>query len=194
MKNNKDFVAGYVTDQLALVSHTLKTIDAQLEDRDMIKFNHAHTTLISISELLDQHVRELAELNDINSESSSIKISASIAETFTEVSGAIAGFYSKLRSEKVSKMLRDDYAALNFATLTYSMLFVTAKGLSENRTAEIASRHLKSIPPFIMELNSIIPSVIIGELTQQGFRVDESAEEETIKEIKEAWSTPPLEE
>ena len=188
MKNTREFVADYVTQQLALESHTLSVVEAQLEDVDVIEMPIAFNTLIKVKAILQTHVSALHQLTDTKTENSVTKISASVAETITDVTGAIIGIYNKLRSEKVSKMLRDDYAALSLASLTYSMLFVTARGLGENKTAEVASRHLRDIPPLVMELNSIVPEVVAIELKKLGFSVNANAESEAISESKAAWS------
>ena len=188
MKDAKSFVAKYVIDQLALQSHTLSVVDEQLKDADVIGLPIVFTTLSKISEILHIDVAELRKLSDSESEKANLLISAAVTETLTGVTGAVVGLYNKLRTEKVSKMLRDDYTALSLATLTYSMLFTTARGLGEEKTAEVASRHLRRIPPLVMELNYIIPGVVVSELEKLGFSVDKKVEFEATSDSKEAWS------
>jgi hypothetical protein len=193
MKNIKQFVSKYVTDQLALEAHTLSVIDVQLKDPDLIEMSPAVKTLTKVRAMLESHVAGLRELSDSEADQkSSLQLSASLTETLTDVTGTIIGLYNKLRTEKVSKMLRDDYTALHLSALTYSMLFTTAKGLGEMKTAELAAQHLQGIPPLIMELNSIIPSVVLIELRKVGFSVqDAGADSEAVEQSTIAWKRDP---
>jgi hypothetical protein len=113
---------------------------------------------------------------------------SSIAETVTEVTGAVVGTYNKVRTEKVSKMLRDDYTALSMMCLTNSMLFTTAKALGETAVSEVVATHIHDFPPLVVQLNSVIPEVVIAEIRKRELTVvDASASEEAVKLSETAW-------
>jgi hypothetical protein len=95
--------------------------------------------------------------------------------------------YDKIRSEKVSKMLRDDYTALNLAAVGYSMLHTTGLAVQDHATAALALRHLKDYTSIIMELNAIIPSVVVAELKDNDVVIVESSVQQAIQNTQDAW-------
>ena len=188
MKEKNEFVAKYVTDQLILDSHTLKVIEVQLKDSSLTSMPQVQKLLQNIHSVIQKNINALQALDKSNNKNSSIDVSKTLSETLTDVTGTLTGLYNKLRTEKVSKMLRDDYTALSMTCLTYSMLFTTAKGLGEHETAEVATNNLKVIPPLVMDLNSIIPGVVLFELEQNGYTVDKTADSEAVQQSRQAWN------
>ena len=71
--------------------------------------------------------------------------------------GKAAGVIDLVRTEGISKSLRDDYAAFSLAAISYSMLHTTSLGLGNPRVASLAERHLTDYAGAIERINEIMP-------------------------------------
>jgi hypothetical protein len=183
------FVGGYIADQLALELQTLNIISSQLKDEDVVNFPAVYGLLEQVKLTLEKHVSSLRELiSSRYNNTTTQSLTASLAETFSDVTGSVMGLYNKLRSEKVSKMLRDNHNALSLMALAYSMLYVTAKGLGETETANLASRNLQDVPPLVMKLNEVMPGLVAAELEKRGYSIDQSTITEAIEDNRKAWT------
>jgi ferritin-like metal-binding protein YciE len=103
--------------------------------------------------------------------------------------GKAAGIIDLLRSEGISKGLRDDYAAFSLAAISYSMLHTTATALGDSRVAALAERHLRDHADAIMRINEIMPEVVMRELEKDGHRVDNTAAGATRQAVLRSWQT-----
>ena len=74
--------------------------------------------------------------------------------------GKAAGVIDLVRTEGISKSLRDDYAAFSLAAISYSMLHTTSRGLGNERVADLAERHLTDYAGAIERINEIMPGVV----------------------------------
>lgn len=184
-----DVLVKYVGDQLAAEKHVLEVVEGQLQDKDLVRYPHVVETLTEIRAILSNQVSVLAShLQEDLGETNSI-VGSSVKEAMTTMTSALATIYGKVRTEKVSKMLRDDYAALSMGSLAYTMLHATALALGNETTAGIAVKHLKEMTPLVVELNDIIPSVVVEELRERGLEVRLDADDEALKRSHEAWSS-----
>ena len=89
--------------------------------------------------------------------------------------GLAAGVIDKMRTEPISKALRDDYTAFNLAAIGYHMVYGTALMLGFPKTAEIAERHHRAYTDMVQDVNQIILDVVAWELRKDGHKVDERA-------------------
>jgi ferritin-like metal-binding protein YciE len=101
--------------------------------------------------------------------------------------GKAAGVIDLVRTEGISKALRDDYAAFSLAAISYSMLHTTATALGDSRVASLAERHLRDHADAIMRINEIMPGVVIRELEKDGHRADSAAVEATREAVLRSW-------
>jgi len=178
---NLNTVQQYVGDMIALETHIEEAIDRQLDE---VKDNPAadaavkqfHQTAKGHRDSLKAHLKSLG-----GSESSPVK--NAVAGLF----GAAAGMIDKVRTETVSKLLRDDYTAFNHAAIGYVMLHTTAHALTQPSTADIAARHLRDYAQAVQKINQIMPGVVIWELRKDGHMVDPSAETHSVQSVNEAW-------
>jgi hypothetical protein len=69
-----------------------------------------------------------------------------------------------VRTEGVSKSLRDDYAAFSLEAISYSMLHTTALGLGNPRVACLTEHALTDYAGAIERINQIMPSVVHREI------------------------------
>jgi len=178
---NLNTVQQYVGDMIALESHVEEAIDRQL---DQVKDSSTAAAAVKQFHAMVKGHREglKAHLQAIGgSESSPVK--AAVAGLF----GVAAGIVDKVRTEAVSKLLRDDYTAFNHAAIGYVMLHTTAHALTQPSTADIAARYLREYAEAVQKINQIMPGVVTWELGKDGHVVDPSAETHSVQSVNEAW-------
>jgi hypothetical protein len=93
------------------------------------------------------------------------------------------------RKTKVSKWLRDDYTALGLVTMRYTLLHATAVGLGDSVTAAVAKQGLADYARSVMQLNQVVPEVVLGELTEDGETVQTGAAETIRRQTNEVWKS-----
>jgi ferritin-like metal-binding protein YciE len=114
-------------------------------------------------------------------------IGTSIKEAGAALIGKAAGIINFVRTEGISKGLRDDYAAFNLAAISYSMLHTTATALGDSRVASLAERHLRDHADAIMRINDVMPGVVTRELEKDGHRADNAAVQATREAVLRSW-------
>jgi len=178
---NLNTVQQYVGDMIALESHIEEAIDRQLDEAKdnataAAAVKQFHTMVKGHRDGLKAHLKAIG-----GSESGPVK--SAVAGLF----GAAAGMIDKVRTEAVSKLLRDDYTAFNLAAAGYVMLHTTAHALTQPSTADIAARYLREYAQAVQKINQILPGVVIWELRKDGHVVDPSAEAHSVQSVNEAW-------
>jgi ferritin-like metal-binding protein YciE len=112
-----------------------------------------------------------------------------VSELGSAILGKVAGAIDMVRTEGVSKSLRDDYVAFNLAAISYTMMFTTATALGDSQLADISKRHLTSYAEAIQKINHAIPDVVVRELTKDDHNVQSGAAQTTITVADKAWKT-----
>lgn len=186
MKDNREEIRPYVADMAAVERHILEALQRQHKDDTFKDFPNALGLIDRLAGVLKTHVEGLeAHLGTLPGGG----VAATVKETVTGVLGGLAGIYDKVRKDKVSRALRDDYTALSLAAVSYTMLHSTALGLHQGTTADIALRNLKEVTPFLVELSQIIPQVVLKELSFEGYDIDFSLSPQAVRATQEAWSS-----
>lgn len=184
--NNRDSLRPYLADMAAVEKHILEALEKQHQSEDIKQFVNAHQVIHRLMDVLRQHVQTLeTHLEGFQGGGTA----ATVKEAVGGVLGAIAGLYDKVRKDKASRALRDDYTALGLAVISYTMLHTTALGLRQGATAEIALRHLKDLTPIQVELSKIIPQVVLRELSLEGYDVEPALAQNAVRNTQEAWSS-----
>jgi hypothetical protein len=174
----------YVGDMLAVEKHILEAIERQLEEDRVKRNTEAFRVVSSIRPVLQNHVSTLDDLvKREGAEGSSMT-----KEAITAAAGIVAGLYDKIRSDPVSKMLRDDYVALCMNIMANEMLHTTGLALRNQQVAEVALRHLKDVVPLVRELARVVPHVVVTELAAEAGGIDEVAASEAERNVQEAFS------
>lgn len=184
LKARSDALQQYVSDMLAVEEHIGTTVKRQSETKELPNISPEASQIIQrITRHTEQHAKDLRQhLQTLGSDPAK-----GIKEMATAALGAVAGLYDKVRVEQVSKMLRDDYTALNLAAIGYSMLHTTGVAVQEHATAALALRHLKTYASVIIELNAIIPGVVVTELKDNGVVVVESGIQQAAQNTQDVW-------
>jgi hypothetical protein len=174
----------YVSDMIAVEEHIGSAVKRQSKDENANKHNPQASRLINnIVQMTERHEQALKQhLSYLGGDAAK-----GIKEVATAALGTLAGLYDKVRTEPVSKMLRDDYTALNLATIGYTMLHTTGLALNDQATADLALRHLREYTSIVMEINQIIPSIVVAELRDDGGVINESVVQDAVANTQTAW-------
>lgn len=183
MNEKMDTLRGYVNDMLAVERDIHGAFRRHKDDHGARTFPEAATLLQQIEDRVDQHVAKLERaLERLGTSESSVKAAVGA------VLGAVAGVYGKIRDDRVSRMLRDDYTALCFACVCYEMLHTTALAVGHGEVANLALEHLRDYTPAIMALGELLPEVVTDELSREGKAVaDASIAQLAAENTREAW-------
>ncbi len=186
IKDTREYLRPYVADMAAVEKHILEAVERQTKDEDFQKLPQAQQLVNRLETTLRNHVQTLeGHLAQFPAGSAAGAVKGAV----TGVLGAFAGLYDKVRSEAASRGLRDDYTALNLASISYTMLHTSALALNETATAELALRNLKELTPLIMQLTEVLPEVVVRELAEEGKAYDASIVQRAVRATQEAWST-----
>ncbi len=174
-------IADYVSDMAALESHIEEALDRQLTE--------VKDDPVALAAVRDFHdmVKEHRDTLKALEEETGKTIGTPIKEAGAALVGKAAGIIDLVRTEGISKGLRDDYAAFSLAAISYSMLHTTATALGDGRVASLAERHLRDHADAIMRINEIMPEVVIRELEKDGHRADNAAVEATRQAVLRSW-------
>ena len=182
-EKNQKTIADYVGDVTALESHIEEALDRQLKETkdDPV----AHAAVQKFHDTVKAHRDELRALQ----EETGSTVGNPIKDAGAAILGKAAGVIDLVRTEGISKSLRDNYAAFSLAAISYSMLYTTSSGLGDRRVASIAEKNLTDYAAAIERINEIMPEVVARELEKDGHQVQGSAIEATRKMVGKAWNT-----
>jgi ferritin-like metal-binding protein YciE len=182
---NQDTMKTYVGDMYSLESHIEEALDSQIEKvKDHPKAYAAvrrfHGNVRTQRDAMKTHLDQLG--------GSGGSLKSAVASVF----GMAAGVVDKVRTEAMSKNLRDDYTAFNHAAIGYHMLYGTALMLGFPQTATLAERHHRAYTDMVQDINQIILDVVAVELRKDGHKIDEKAMDRATETMNEDWrSTAP---
>ena len=183
MKESKDTLRQYVSDMLAVDRNIHEMVKRHRDDKQVQADSDAHQLLSRIESTFDTVIEELEQHLEHLGGAPSSPVKEAVAGTV----GALSSMYDKMRTETVSKMLRDDYTMLGLAAISYTMLNTTGYALSDTMTAQVAARHLRQLTPLITGISRIMPLVVARELAED-HQVDGSSAPASIRETQQAWS------
>jgi ferritin-like metal-binding protein YciE len=174
-------IADYVGDMAALESHIEEALDRQLKE---VKDDpEASAAVQRFHDMVKQHRDSLIALQKETGSTPGNPIK----EAGSALLGKAAGVIDLVRTEGISKSLRDDYAAFSLAAISYSMLHTTASGLGNQRVASLAEQYLTDYAGAIERINEIMPSVVDRELAKDGHRTNPAAVSATNRMVANAW-------
>ncbi|HIG73946.1 MAG TPA: hypothetical protein EYQ24_05040 [Bacteroidetes bacterium] len=176
----------YATDMAALTGHIREAVEHQRDTVDFDAYPQLSPTLDRIIATMDRQQKALEGYND-NTEGGGLLETAK--EAFLGILGEAAGLIDRLRqTDRVSRMVRDDYTALSLAAVSYHMLHTTALGLKDARLADLAVKHLGEITPVLVELSKVVSVVVVRELNEEDRIIDASVADEAIANTQKMWN------
>jgi ferritin-like metal-binding protein YciE len=181
--NDRHSLTTYVSDMLALERHIEQPLKRQLAMEDTSRYPDAKTVIAQIASLAESHVRALEQcLKQLGGHEAS-----GVKSAWSTLLGFGAAAVDSVRKTKVSKALRDDYTALSLATMGYTMLHATAVGFGDTVVADLAKRHLADYARLVMQINQVMPQLVLQELRDDGETVQPGAAEMIRRETNDIW-------
>ena len=164
----------YVGDMHALEQHMQEAFEAQLKLTQDTPDAHAVVQQLLTSTnnhitALEQRVEALGHPGKTISDT----FKTAVASLF----GMAAGAIDVVRPQQVSKALRDSYTATNHAIIGYIMLQTTGVGLNDQETADLAERHLADHVANAQAIASVMPSLVVKDLSDDVGNVSAGAAE-----------------
>jgi ferritin-like metal-binding protein YciE len=183
MSERQDTLQQYVSDMLAVERHLLPALENQSKDDRYTKYPSARRLVTSLEATTRTHINGLERLL----ESQGGDPASPVKSAVTAVLGAAAALIERLRTDPVSKNLRDDYTVLSLIAISYTMLHTTGQALMDEATADLAVNYLSDYTPLIAEIGEVIPDVVVSELRDETEVLDPDAANHAIKRTQQAW-------
>lgn len=182
-ETNTGTLKTYVNDMLALQKHILEAVERQYQDERVKQDDKTFDLIGKLKSTLTHHVTDLeGEVARLGSE-----VMATAKAAISSTLGVAAGLYDKIRKDPVSRMLRDNYTALNMSSFSYTMLHTTGLAYKDGAVASVALQHLQDLTPLIIHLNEVVPHVVVKELQDEGPGIDPTVAETAIANTQHAW-------
>lgn len=181
-EKRRETITKYLGDMKAAVHHCEEAMERQakeFEDRPEVSalITRIHRQLNAQKGAIDQRLEGLG-----GSPTGPVK------EGVAAIAGVIAGLYNKVRTEGAAKGLRDDHVALNWLYVSYMTLVTTTVALGDRTTAQLAERGMRECAIGAMEVQRLLPSVVVSELQDGDLgALDPAAIEEARNATNEAW-------
>ena len=187
MKTRNEAIRKHLSDMLAVESHIKEAVERQLEEDEVLKHSEATALLQKISLTVSTHCEKLEAV----SEAYGGDLQAQIKQTITELVGAVAGLYNKVRQHELSRMLRDNYTALSLSAMSYTSMHAFGLAIREPQIAALAQQHLHDLTPLMVELSKVLPDVVVLEVAEESdFEVDVTVGQQAVDNTQEAWAPP----
>jgi ferritin-like metal-binding protein YciE len=189
MPDNKDtneILRLYSSDLLELQRHIVDMVKDQSDQAEVRRYPEVQQLVTKIQDTVGQHFTELEQgLESLGGEKSSLLKQAMgrVAETAMGMATRAEG------SEKCSKVLRNNYVALDAAALGSLMLYATAAAFNNDRIGEISERHFNELSKLTVEIREMIPEIVVREFSDQGYSVNSGVTEEVNQKAQQAWRT-----
>lgn len=184
MDNHSEVLKQQLSEQIALEEHLCKIIEEQLSEIDEVEFADARVLLSNTCKVLERHFTPLNRLLDKLDEG------LSQASQFKAEPGNGNGTNMNLqdqRSRRISKILRDDYSALNLITISNTLLHTTALALDSKEIADTALSHLENLTPLVVQIGELMPEVVARELQSESSKIDLGVAQTALKNARLAW-------
>jgi ferritin-like metal-binding protein YciE len=183
MSERQDSLQQYVSDMLAVERHMLPAFENQSKDDRMTHYPEAQRLVNRIESTIRSHISSLEQhLERLGGDPAS-----PVKSAVTAALGVAASVIENIRTDPVSKNLRDDYTVLNLAAISYTMLHTTGQALMDQQTADLAANFLMDYTPLITEINEVIPEVVVSELGDETEALDPGAAQRAIERTQQAW-------
>jgi DNA-binding ferritin-like protein len=182
-EDTRKYVAKYVEDLHSLVTHGLQPISHQVDEARGRKHLDAAQLIVELQRTLQEHERAPAErLRALGTSPTT-----GVQDAAAAVAGMVAGIYNQVRTEAVSKSLRDDYTFTSHCSVSWLMLMTTARSLGDHDTEELAERGYRDCARLIMRIDRVMPSLVFEELQQDGFAAQDVADW-AQRIVSDAWT------
>jgi hypothetical protein len=178
-------VQSYVSDMLSIEQHILDSINQQATDSRVQEQLEVDRLVRRLRETGEDHIATLQRhLSGFDSQ-----VAGPVKQVMGTVSGALSGLYTSMRSDPVSRMMRDNYTALSTAAMSYTMLHTMALAQQEYALADMALKHLRDVTPLLVDISRVLPVAVVSELAAEGKIGDTSVAHQAVENTQSAWSS-----
>jgi hypothetical protein len=188
MNNHNEILKQQISEQIALEEHFYNLLEQQILQIDSEYFEDAKSLLINAAEVLGEHYTALNLMLD----SLDQDLLAQLGSSVVNGSAHKNQFLVSDSNIKISKILRDDYSALNLLTISNTLLHTTALALNSEAVASLALKHLENLVPFVIRIGELMPDVITRELQSSSSKINSEVAETALRNAKLAWEKSAL--
>lgn len=154
-----DCLQKHVQEMLAVETHILDLLRRH-KDHEVAAAPEAAEALLHGERTLAHHVAVLENyLGGIGG-----SVGGGIKRAMATFTGALGGLFARLREHDASRFLRDLYASLSLAAISYEILHTAALAHRERHLAHLALAHLRDLAPLIVEMSKLVPHVVAHEV------------------------------
>ncbi len=185
-KDSNEILRLYSSDLLELQHHIVDVVKDQTDQEEVRRYPEVQQLVIKIQDTVGRHFNELEQgLESLGGEKSSL-----LKQAMGRVAETVMGMATRAEgSEKCSKVLRNNYVALDAAALGSLMLYATAAAFNNDRIGEISERHFNELSKLAVEIREMIPEIVVREFADQGYWVNSGVTEEVNQKAQQAWRT-----
>lgn len=184
METLNESLIQYLREQLSLEEHFCKVIEGQVSEIDEALFPDAKDLLIKTREVLENHFVPLNEMLD-RLEKDALQIENKAVSSNGD--GLPDHISAEAKKARLSRILRDDYSALNLITMSNTLLHTTALALECQEAAALALKHIQNLAPLVIKIGELVPEVVARELRDKSIKVNSDIAQLALKNIQEAW-------
>jgi ferritin-like metal-binding protein YciE len=179
----RETITKYLGDIHALESYGLQPISRQVDQLKEKGHPEAQRALQDFKRTVESHIPALeARLKALGGSPT-----RPVKDVASTLAGAVAGLYSAVRPAEAAKAIRDNYTFFSHTAIAYLMLHTTAKGLGDEETARLAERGYRDSARLAIEIDRIVPQLVVAELRQDGLPVRDVSEECRAL-VRDAWA------
>ena len=182
MKYYSDILMQSLREQLALEEHLNRVIKEQvLAISDSSDFTDAKQLLEATGRILEDHFHPLnGMLTEIEksskNEGHNCNGDYSLYDSIPDAKQAL-----------ISRILRDDYTALNKITTNNALLHTIALAGDAKDIAATALKHLEALAPVVIQIADLLPEVVTRELLAIHPGLDPAVASQALRNMRNAW-------
>ncbi len=185
MSNRLDLITKHLADMTAVEKHVLEAVQRQRENDTVRNHIDVNTALIEAERVLNEHVDHLTRLSEeYGGDSENL-----LKKAITAAAGVAAGLYDQVRTDTMTRMLRDDYTAFSLIAMSYTAMHSFGLAIGEKKIADVALMHLKHVTPVLVEISKLVPITTVLETAtdHDGFTVDATVGPLAVQNTQAAW-------
>lgn len=180
MKEKNQILMQYLREQIALEEQLCSVIQDQIAKINEISFRDAKEVLEAASQLLELQFMPLNDALDTYEEGDLPP---------SEMNGKLHSLPQNTSPQhmQVSRILQEDYAALNHVTISNTLLHTLALAVGDTEVAKLSLHHLENLVPLVKRIEELVPHITTRELSKQYPSANPKAAEIALGNTKRVW-------
>lgn len=184
-QKNQKAISDWLGDIVALEGHVEEAMDRQL------KLSSSSNEVTAAIKRYHDTVRDSKQRAEQYQEKYGTTAGNPIIKAGTNLLGKAAGMIDMIRTDSVSKALRDDYTAYNLLAISYTMLHTTSMALKDDATKAFAEQGLRTYAGLVQDINHVIPEAVVTDLMAGEGQdvIDANVVAECRKKVDSIWKS-----